>query len=87
MATERLSMRTTREILRQRWALTRSVRDVAASVGRSVGAIHATERRARDAGLDWAAIDGMTDAALEAKLYQRPATAGPRTERAEPDCA
>ena len=67
MATERLSMRTTREILRQRWALERPVRAVAASVGRSVGAIHATERRARDAGLDWAAIDGMTEAELEAR--------------------
>jgi transposase len=87
MATERLSMRTTREILRQRWALERSVRDVAASVGRSVGAIHATERRARDAGLDWAAIDGMNETELETALYRRPTMAGPRRQRAEPDCA
>jgi len=87
MATERLSMRTTREILRQRWALGRPVRAVAASTGRSVGAIHATERRAREASLDWAAIDGMPDAALDAALYQRPAAAGPRTKRDEPDCA
>ena len=53
MATERLSMRTLREILRQRWALARTVRAVAASVGRSVGAIHAAERRAKGAGLAW----------------------------------
>ena len=69
MATERLSMRTTREILRQRWALQRPVRAVAASVGRSVGAIHASERRARDAGLDWAAIEGMADAELEGRFH------------------
>ena len=49
MATERLSMRLMREILRQRWALARPVRAVAVSVGRSVGAIHATERRANPA--------------------------------------
>ena len=61
MATERLSMRTLREILRQRWALARTVRAVAASVGRSVGAIHAAERRAKGAGLAWAEIEAMTD--------------------------
>ena len=87
MATERLSMRMMREILRQRWALARPVRAVAASVGRSVGAIHATERRAKAAGLAWAQIDGLTDEALEAALYRRPTMAGPRRERAAPDCA
>ena len=39
MATERLSMRKIREILRHKWALGRSHRDVAASLGVSVGAI------------------------------------------------
>jgi transposase len=80
-------MRTIREILRQRWALARPVRAVAASVGRSVGAIHATERRATAAGLDWAQVEPLTEAALAAALYQRPAVAGPRRERAAPDCA
>ena len=87
MATERLSMRTIREILRQRWALARSVRAVAASVGRSVGAIHATERRAKDAGLDWPQIEPLTEEALEATLYRRPSVAGPRRARAVPDFA
>jgi transposase len=87
MATERLSMRTMREILRQRWALARTVRAVAASVGRSVGAIHAAERRATAAGLAWAQIESMTDAALARVLYRRPSMAGSQRVRAVPDCA
>jgi hypothetical protein len=39
MATERLSMRKTREILRQKWELGRTHREVAASVGLSLGAV------------------------------------------------
>jgi DNA-directed RNA polymerase specialized sigma24 family protein len=53
MATERLSMRKIREILRHKWALGLSHRDVAASLGVSLGAITVAEQRARDAGLDW----------------------------------
>ena len=87
MATERLSMRTMREILRQRWALARTVRAVAASVGRSVGAIHAAERRATAAGLAWAQIEALTDEALAQALYRRPSLAGPQRVRAVPDCA
>ena len=49
MATERLSMRKIREILRHKWALGRCHRDVAASLGVSLGAISAAEQRARDA--------------------------------------
>jgi len=37
MATERLSMRKTREILRQKWELSRTHREIAASVGQSLG--------------------------------------------------
>ena len=41
MATERLSMRKIREILRHKWAAGRSHREVAASLGISVGAVSA----------------------------------------------
>lgn len=85
MATERLSMRTIREILRQRWALGRPHRAVAASVGRSVGAIHATEQRATAAGLTWPQVEPMTDAALEALLY--PSVASAAATRPAPNCA
>src|SRR5437867_10546424 len=85
--TERLSMRAIREILRQRWVQEQPHRAVALSTGRSVGAVYETLRRAREAGLDWAGVDGMTDDALEAALYRRPAVAGPRGTRPQPDCA
>jgi len=69
MATERLSMRKIREILRHKWAVGRSHREVAASLGVSVGTVSAAEQRARDAGLDWAAVEALDDDALEARLY------------------
>ena len=81
MATERLSMRVLREILRQRWVLEQSHRAVARSTGRSVGAVHEALRRAREAGLDWAQAQTLTDAALEAAVYRRPAAAGPHRAR------
>ena len=69
MATERLSMRKIREILRYKWSLGRSHREVAASLGISVGAVSGVERRARDSGLDWATAEALSDEALEVRLY------------------
>jgi transposase len=69
MATERLSMRKIREILRHKWGLGRSHRDVAASLGVSLGAITVAEQRARDAGLDWITVEQLDDDALELRLY------------------
>ena len=72
MATERLSMRKTREILRQKWLLGCSNRAVAQSVGVSVGAVGETLRRAREAGLTWGEVAELAD---DARLEQgqRPA--------------
>lgn len=72
MTTERLSMRHTREILRQKWLLGRSHRDVAASLGVSLGVIAATLQRARAAGLDWPAVEGVAEPTLAARLYGAP---------------
>ena len=69
MATERLSMRKIREILRHKWVLGRSHREVAASLGISIGAVSAAEHRARDAGLDWPTVEALDETALEARLY------------------
>src|SRR5437588_830225 len=71
MATERLSMRAIREILRQRWVQGQPHRAVALSTGRSVGAVYETLRRAAEAGLDWERVQGLTDDALDAALYRR----------------
>ncbi len=86
MATERLSMRHTREILRQRLTLGRSHRAIAQSLGISHGAVGTTVLRAQAAGLDWAQVQVLTEDALEGRLYGRPEVAG-RRGRPEPDCA
>src|SRR2546422_8061260 len=85
MATERLSMRQTREILRQKWGLGRTHREVAQSLGISTGAVGTTVLRARAAGLDWAQVDTLRDDALHARVYGPPTP--PTHQRAVPDCA
>jgi len=86
MATERLSMRKTREILRQKWELGGSNREVALSVGTSASTVADALSRARAAALDWATVQGLGDDALEQRLYRTPpAAAG--TARPMPDCA
>lgn len=72
MATKRLSMRKTREILRQKWALGRSHREVARSLSVSVGTVAASLARAREAGLCWAEVEGLRESELEARLYGEP---------------
>ncbi len=76
MATERLSMRHTREILRQKWALGRTHREVAQSLGISNGAVGTTMLRAQAAGLDWSQVEAPADEVLEARLYGRLEVAG-----------
>jgi len=85
LATERLIMRKTREILRQKWVLERPHRAIAASVGTSAGAVGNVVARARAAGLSsFAEVEGLDDETLEAKLYGEATTA---PKRPEPDCA
>jgi transposase len=69
MATERLSMRKTREILRQKWELGRTHREVAVSVGLSLGTVSVTLSRAAKACLDWPAAQALSDDALEERVY------------------
>ncbi len=85
MATERLSMRQTREILRQKWGLGRTHREVAQSLRISTGAVGTTVLRARAAGLDWAQVDALSDDVLHARVYGPPTP--PTHHRAVPDCA
>src|SRR5437867_10855553 len=85
MATERLSMRQTRQILRQKWSLGRTHREVAQSLGISCGAVGTTVLRARAAGLDWAQVDTLSDEVLQARVYGPPTP--PTHHRAVPDGA
>ena len=66
MATKRLTMIKTKEILRQKWVLGRSHREVAYSVGVSAGVVAATLTRAGKAELtEWSQVEPLDDAALE----------------------
>jgi transposase len=69
MATERLPMRHIREILRLKWTLKRSHRETARSLGISPGAVASVISRANQIGMTWDALEGMTDEALEERLY------------------
>jgi transposase len=85
MATERLSMRQIREILRQKWSLGRTHREVAQSLGISSGAVGTTVLRARAAGLAWAQVEALSDEVLHARVYGPPTP--PTRHRPVPDCA
>ena len=85
MAMERRAMRKTREILRLRWALKRSTRETATSVGVSIGVVSKTTARATKAKLDWAQVEALDDAALERRLYGTRSTPG--VVRPEPNPA
>ena len=69
MATDRLPMRHIREILRLKWGLKRSHRDVARSLGISPGAVASVLSRATGIGLTSEMLEGLTDDALEQRLY------------------
>lgn len=77
-------MHVLREILRQKLALGRSHRQVAAAVGVSAGKVASVYADARSLGIDAAAVEAMTDAELAARLYPKTA---PSCVRPEPDCA
>ena len=85
MATERLSMRKTREILRHKWMLGLGYRDVAKSVEVSLGGVWLVVERAKKAGLDWPMVEALDDAALEARVHTIDLGAG--RSRPIPDCA
>ena len=82
MATERLPMRTIREVLRLKWLLQRSHRETARSLGISAGAVASVVTRAAGLDLTWPVVEPFTEDELDRRLY------GPRlpaqASRAEP---
>jgi transposase len=72
MATQRLTMRQTREILRQKWCLERSHRQIAHSLGVSLGTVGMTVLRAQAAGLSWPEVPSLSEPELELRLYGVP---------------
>jgi transposase len=72
MATERLFIRHTWEILRQKGVLGCTHRTVAQSLGVSVSTVGTTVLRARTAGVDRPEVERFPDDALEARLTGDP---------------
>jgi transposase len=86
MATERLSMHKTREILRQKWVLGRSHREVARSLGVSFGAVAAVVSRAKLAGLEgYEEAERLSDMDLERRLYGARSEPASARDRPLPD--
>ena len=79
-------MHRTREILRQKWALGRSHRDVAASVGVSAGVVGKTVIRARGAGLDWAEVESLDDEQLDLSAIWAPGSQRSESARSPTAC-
>src|SRR5579864_833491 len=86
MAAERLSMRQIKEVLRQKWVLGRSHREIAASLRVSTGGVSGALTRARAAGLDWEQVEALDEVTLETRLYGPP-EGTVKTERPMPDPA
>lgn len=84
MATERLSMRKTREILRLKWELRRSHREIARALAVGLATVSDTAALAKAAHLDWAAVTALSDEQLDAKIYPKAPT---DIERPLPDPA
>ena len=69
MATEKLSMRNVREILRQKLELKRTHRAVAKALGISNGAVGTLMVRWKASRLDWAAVKELAEGELEQRLF------------------
>jgi len=85
MATQRLTMRKIREILRQKLALHRSHRDVSMSLDVGLGTITKIVSEAKRLGLTLEAVQAMSDEALEVAFYGAPEAA--TSSRPAPDLA
>ncbi|VVD88949.1 integrase [Pandoraea cepalis] len=82
MPAPRMSMRKLKEVLRLKWTSGLSHRQISRAIGISVGAISAYAARASVAGLDWAAVEPLSEDELEAKLNlsAEPTTSAQRIE-------
>jgi transposase len=79
-------MRRLRELLRLKYEAGLPHRAIARACTMGLGSVTAHLQRAAAAGLSWPVPDDLDDAALEARLFARPAAPG-RRDRVVPDCA
>ena len=73
MAATRLLMRRLRDVLRLKYEAGLPHRAIAQACTVGLGTVSSVLTRARAAGLTWPLPDGLDDAALEARLFARPA--------------
>lgn len=84
MPNERLPMRQIREILRHKYALGLSERQIGRALGISKSGVGDAIRRARSCGLTWPLADDLTDEVLERRLFP-PAAVTVADRRPQPD--
>lgn len=77
-------MRKVREILRRKHELGLSYREVAESLGVSIGVVSKVVNRAARAGMTWSEATGMAEEEAEARLYGRGKAAGGERAKADP---
>lgn len=83
MPRTRISMRKTKDVLRMKWELGLSHRQVARSLSIGYGTVGSYLARARAAGLEsWEEVEALSDEELEARLFP---VAAAGAERPEPD--
>ena len=87
MPAERVSMRRVREMLRYRFEQRLGYKAISLRVGAVPSTVRETLKRAAAAGLTWPLGDDVSDAALEAALYQEPGNKTGYRRCPEPDWA
>lgn len=71
MPKARTSMRRIREVLRLKWSLGLSQRQIAAAARLGVGTVCEYLRRARELELSWAAVEALSETELEERMFPR----------------
>jgi transposase len=87
MPAERTAMRHVREVLRLKLVGGVPTREIARQIGIAPSTVRTTIRRFEATGLSWPLPEGMTDTALEAKLFPEAGTREGRRRQVEPDWA
>lgn len=72
MPGRRMDTRVIKEVLRLKFSLNLSIREISRSVNASVGGIHKLIRKAEESGLGWPLPEDMSEEKLERLLYPEP---------------